>query len=158
MSDPLARPVNLPWPPIIITVTILVAIILGAWVPIPWIAGPFAEFLFAVGCLVLAGGVAMIVLSIRALSRHKTTVSPMRPASHLVSDGPFAISRNPIYLGAIMVLIALALIIHNPWFMILGPVAGMAINYLAILPEEKHLDLRFGRRYRDYAKRVRRWI
>jgi protein-S-isoprenylcysteine O-methyltransferase Ste14 len=158
VSDPHTRPASLPWPPIVYAAAILLAIILALWVPLPWISGIFAEFMFAVGCLLLAGGIAMIALAIRALSRSGTTVSPLRSATHLVTSGPYAISRNPIYLGNTMVLIAIALIAHNPWFIVMGFAAAIATSYLAIRPEEKHLDLRFGRRYRDYAKRVRRWI
>jgi len=106
----------------------------------------------------LAGGVALIGLSIRALRRGGTTVSPTHAASQLVTSGPFGISRNPIYLGNTVIMIAVALIAWSPWFIVMGFVAAIATSYLAIRPEEKHLDLRFGRRYRDYAKRVRRWI
>lgn len=158
MSDLHNRPTGFPWPPFIYICAVALAIILTVMMPLPWLSGTFAEFLFAVGCLMLAGGVALIALAIRALRRGGTTVNPTKAASQLVTSGPFGISRNPIYLGETVIMIAIALIAWSPWFIVMGFAAAIATSYLAIVPEEKHLDLRFGRRYRDYAKRVRRWI
>ena len=158
MSDLHSRPTGFAWPPFIFISAVALAIILTVMVPLPWLSGILAEFLFAVGCLMLAGGIALIGLSIRAMRRGGTTVNPTRGATQLVTSGPFGISRNPIYLGETIIMIAIALIAWSPWFLVMGFVAAVATNYLAVLPEEKHLDLRFGRRYRDYSKRVRRWI
>jgi protein-S-isoprenylcysteine O-methyltransferase Ste14 len=158
VSDLQTRPAAFPWPPVIYAAALAVAILLAVTVPLPWISGTLGEFLFAVGVLLLAGGIAMIVLAIRALSRAGTTVSPMQPAVQLVTSGPYAISRNPIYLGNTVVMVGIALIAGSPWFIILGVAAAFATSLLTIRSEERHLELRFGRRYREYAKRVRRWI
>jgi protein-S-isoprenylcysteine O-methyltransferase Ste14 len=158
VSDHQTRPAAFPWPPVIYVAALAAAIVLAVMVPLPWISGTFAEFLFAVGCLLLAGGIAMIALSIRALSRAGTSISPIRPAIQLVTSGPYAISRNPIYLGNTVIMVAIALIAGSPWFIVIGVVAAFATSLLSIRNEERHLDLRFGRRYREYAKRVRRWI
>lgn len=158
MSDLHSRPSVFPWPPVVYICCVALAIILTVTVPLPWLGGTLAEFLFAVGWLTLAGGLALILLAIRALRRGGTTVNPTQAASQLVTSGPFGISRNPIYLGETMIMVAIALITRSPWFIVMGSAAAIITTYLAIRPEEQHLDLRFGRRYRDYAKRVRRWI
>ncbi len=88
----------------------------------------------------------------------QTTIMPHRTVDHLVTTGPFAISRNPIYVGYVVILIAAGLITGNAWFLPLALVDGFATRKMAIEPEERHIEAKFGRRYRDYAKRVRRWI
>lgn len=93
-----------------------------------------------------------------ALRRAGTTVRPDRAASHLVTSGPFAISRNPFYLGNTLLMFALSFISGNPWFILTGLIAAFATNKLAIEPKERHLESRFGKHYRDYRKKVRRWI
>ncbi len=151
-------PVTLPWPPIFFAAAVAVAILLGYLLPLPWLSGPLAEFLVAVGALLAAGGVALALLAVRGLRRGGTTVHPTQPARQLITSGPFAISRNPIYLGLTLVMIGLAFATANPWFAICGVLAAFVTGWVVIAAEERHLELRFGRRYRDYAKRVRRWI
>jgi protein-S-isoprenylcysteine O-methyltransferase Ste14 len=85
-------------------------------------------------------------------------VAPHRSASHLVTAGAFALSRNPIYLADTLVMIGIGLISGIAWFLLLAPLAGFLTQKLAIEPEERHLEARFGKKYRDYRKRVRRWI
>jgi protein-S-isoprenylcysteine O-methyltransferase Ste14 len=158
MNELHERPAHIPWPPIIYIGAVALAIVLGFVIPTPWIWGPLADFLFAIGALIAGGGIAIVVMAIRSLAMAKTTASPVKGAEHLVTDGPYAFSRNPIYLGNTMVMLGLWLFAGNLWFLVLAIVAAFLTQKLAIEPEEKHLDLRFGRRYRDYAKNARRWF
>jgi protein-S-isoprenylcysteine O-methyltransferase Ste14 len=152
------RPNTLPWPPIIVVGGVALAILLHYLVPLPWLRGPLAEFLFAIGWLVVAGAIALFVTAIRAMERHRTTVRPDKGSEFLVTDGPFSFTRNPIYLANAMAMIGLGLIAGIPWLPILAIVVSFVTQKLAIEREEKHLELRFGKRFRDYAKKVRRWI
>ena len=152
------RPAHIPWPPIIFVAAIVVAAALGLWIAPPWLPPPFSDVVFAIGCVLALGSIAIAVLAVRTMIRHKTTVLPTRASEHLVTDGPFAISRNPIYLAYVTLLIGIGLIASNLWFPAVALIAAFAITKLAIEPEEAHLALRFGKRYRDYSKKVRRWI
>lgn len=158
MTAAMDRPNRFPWPPVVYVGAIAAAIVLGVAVPLPFVTGPLGEFLFALGWLVAAGGVAIDIAAMRAMRRAKTTILPHRAASHLVTDGPFAFSRNPIYLGNTMVMIGLGLILGNGWFLALAIVAALLVHKLAVQPEERHLEQRFGKRFRDYSRKVRRWI
>lgn len=153
-----AAAMRFPWPPAICLATIVAGVVAGVFYPLPWIGEPLSDILFAVGWLLIAGTVAIDLAAMRAMSRAKTTILPHRPATHLVTDGPFGFTRNPIYLGYAMVLIGIGLVMGNLWFLPLTVLAAYLIAILAIGPEEKHLAARFGKRYRDYAARVRRWI
>jgi protein-S-isoprenylcysteine O-methyltransferase Ste14 len=158
MSGFSERPNTLPWPPIIYLAAVAVGIILIWLVPLPWIASPFADILFAIGWLLIAAAVAMDVAAIRAMRRANTTVRPDQGSAHLVTTGPFAFTRNPLYLGNTMIMIGIGLVAGSLWFLLLALVAAFATQKLAIEREERHLEVRFGKKFRDYAKRVRRWI
>ncbi|MBO6719524.1 MAG: isoprenylcysteine carboxylmethyltransferase family protein [Rhizobiaceae bacterium] len=158
MTATQAPPSRFPWPPVIYLAGVAVAILLQWFWPLPWIGSPLSDLLFAIGWLLAAGAVLIDVSAIRTLSRAGTTVMPNRASEHLVTGGPFAISRNPIYLGNTMLMVAIGFIAGSLWFVILAPVAALLTTRLAIVPEERHLFERFGKRYRDYQKKVRRWI
>lgn len=153
-----SRPNVIPWPPLIACAAIAVAIVLGLLVPLPWLPPPMSDILFAIGWIMIAGALAIDVTAMRTMSRHKTTIMPNRASEHLVTDGPFSFTRNPIYLANVMMIAAIGLVSGIVWFLPMALVTGIATQKLAIEREEKHLDARFGKRYRDYVKRVRRWI
>ncbi|MEX4007816.1 methyltransferase family protein [Neoaquamicrobium sediminum] len=152
------RPNTLPWPPIVYVAAVAAAIVLNWLVPLPWIPGPLGELLFAVGWLVVGGALAIDITAMRTMARAKTTIMPHRGSDHLVTSGPFSFTRNPIYLGNTMLMIGIGLIAGIVWFILLAPVAAFVTQKLAIEREERHLEMRFGKKYRDYAKKVRRWI
>ncbi|MBX9450337.1 MAG: isoprenylcysteine carboxylmethyltransferase family protein [Mesorhizobium sp.] len=152
------RPNTLPWPPIVYVAAVAAAIVLNWLVPLPWIPGPLGELLFAVGWLVVGGALAIDITAMRTMARAKTTIMPHRGSDHLVTSGPFSFTRNPIYLGNTMLMIGIGLIAGIVWFILLAPVAAFVTQKLAIEREERHLEIRFGKKYRDYAKKVRRWI
>ncbi|WP_265519527.1 methyltransferase family protein [Nitratireductor luteus] len=159
MTDPRdAPPSRLPWPPIIYLAAICLALIAGFLLPVPWLPRPLSDLLFAMGWLMVAAGLAIDVAAIRAMRKVGTTVLPHRASEHLVTRGPFAFSRNPLYLSNTMIVLAIGLIMGNAWFVAFGFAAAFATHKLAIAPEERHLAQRFGKHYRDYQKKVRRWF
>ncbi len=158
MSEIQARPNRFPWPPLIYLAAFAVSIGLHLLYPLPYIGPPLSHILFATGWLLLLGVVAIDVSAIRALRRAKTTVMPHRGSEHLVTTGPFSFTRNPIYLANTMLVFGAGLIAGISWFIPLGIFAAFLTQKLAIEREERHLEVRFGKKYRDYAKRVRRWI
>jgi len=152
------RPNTLPWPPIVYIAAVAAAIVLHWLLPLPWIPRPLSELLFAVGWLVVGAALAVEFSAMRTMARAKTTIMPHRGSDHLVTSGPFSFTRNPIYLGNTMLMIGIGLIAGIVWFVLLAPVAAFVTQKLAIEREEQHLEIRFGKKYRDYAKKVRRWI
>lgn len=158
MTSPMDTPNRIPWPPLLYVMAIAVSIVLAWLVPLPWVPPPLSEILFAAGWLVAIGGLVLIVQAIRTLRKANTTFRPNEASAHLVTTGPFALSRNPIYLGDTMIMVGAALISGIGWFILFGLVAAFATQKLAIEREERHLETRFGKKFREYAKRVRRWI
>ncbi|EHK56648.1 methyltransferase family protein [Allomesorhizobium alhagi] len=158
MTDIQNSPNRLPWPPIIYLAAIAISIALGLLFPLPWISAPLSDILFAAGWLLVAAMVALDFSAMRTMARAKTTIMPNRASEHLVTTGAFSFTRNPIYLGNTLLMIGVGLITGIVWFLPLAIAAAFATQKLAIEREERHLEARFGKRYRDYAKRVRRWI
>lgn len=158
MTDIQNSPNRLPWPPIIYLAAIAISIALGLLFPLPWISAPLSDILFAAGWLLVAAMVALDFSAMRTMARAKTTIMPNRASEHLVTTGAFSFTRNPIYLGNTLLMIGVGLITGIVWFLPLAVAAAFATQKLAIEREEGHLEARFGKKYRDYAKRVRRWI
>ena len=158
MNDVTERPNSLPWPPIIYLAAIAISFLLGVFCPLPWFAQPLSSILSAIGWLMIAAFVALIISAIRAMRRAGTTVRPDRGTDHLVTDGPFSFTRNPLYLAGTTLVLGIGLVSGIVWFLLLAVLAAFAVQKLAIEREERHLQARFGRTYVDYAERVRRWI
>ena len=92
--------------------------------------------------------------------RAKTTVNPMKPdkASSLVTSGVYRITRNPMYVGLLLVLVAWAVFLSSPPALA-GPVAFLFyVGRFQIMPEEITLSSLFGSEYNAYKSGVRRWL
>lgn len=110
--------------------------------------------------LIAGAGLAIDLASIAAFFRRKTTVNPLTPSktNALVIDGFYRFSRNPMYLGILMILTGWTLWLGNILNIVLLGLFIWVINELQIKPEEKALREKFGADYEAYCKRVRRWI
>ena len=152
------RPSSFPWPPVIYAAALVGGWLLHLALPLPWIGGMAGEILFALGVLLIGGGLAVDLSAMRQLAKAKTTVLPHRRADHLVTSGVYAVSRNPIYLGNTLLVVGAGLISGIAWYLPLALAAAFVTTVLAIQPEEHHLERHFGKAFRDYKKRVNRWI
>jgi protein-S-isoprenylcysteine O-methyltransferase Ste14 len=151
-------PMRFPLPAVLLAGAIGIGMLGNALYPLPWVGRPLSDVLMMIGAITMLAGLAVIFAAIRRMTRERTTVRPDRPAHRLVTDGIFAVSRNPIYLGMAMGVFGLAFLTGASWFILTGIAFCLILQKLAIEPEERHLDERFGKRFRDYRKRVRRWI
>lgn len=152
------KPNLIPWPPIILVATIAISIALHYYLPLGWPPAPFSDLITGLGIFLIAAVIAIYGLTFRLFKVHDTTVHPNKAATKLITGGPFAVTRNPIYLANVLLIFALGLLIGTPWLLIAAPLNGFITQKLAIEREEKHLSSKFGKAWRDYAKRVRRWI
>ena len=148
----------IPWPPVIYVAGIAISLILHALYPLPWFGSPMSDILVAVGWLALLAVVALIATALRTMTKAKTPLNPNAIPEHLVTNGPFAVTRNPMYLANTLLLIGVGLVSGITWFLPIALIAAFATKKVAIEKEERWLTDKFGKRYRDYAKRVRRWI
>jgi protein-S-isoprenylcysteine O-methyltransferase Ste14 len=152
------RALELKVPPVAVALIIAALLWFVSW------AAPTFRFVFpgrGVLALILAGaGVVMAALGVASFRRAKTTVHPMTPelSSSLVRSGVYALSRNPMYLGLLLVLIGWAIFLSNVLAFLILPVFIFYMSRFQIGPEEKALDRRFGEEFVTYKSRVRRWL
>ncbi len=151
------KPSSVPWPPIVLAALVGMAIALARVYPLDW---PGINDLPArvIGGGIGLLGIALLIWSIVTLRRHDTTVMPHAGSEVLVTDGPYRFRRNPIYIADVLILLGLAEITKNVWFVAAAITFVPVITWLAIIPEEKHLEARFGDAYRAYKAKTRRWI
>ena len=110
--------------------------------------------------LELIAGVIFLAPAVFSFVKHKTTVSPLSTseATTLVTSGVFSITRNPMYVGMLLILVSIALWFETISGLIAIPLFIIIIDRFQIRVEEKHLIEKFGQAYRDYAQRVPRWL
>jgi protein-S-isoprenylcysteine O-methyltransferase Ste14 len=155
--------VNFAWletkvpPPLVAVLTAIGMWALRTQLPSPDTA-PMGDGRIAAAIAVL--GVAIAVSGVIAFRRARTTTNPVHPgkASSLVRSGVYRITRNPMYLGVTIVLTGWAFGLGSAMTMI-GPMLFVAyVTVFQIAPEERVLLGIFGDDYREYTRRVRRWI
>ncbi len=117
-----------------------------------------ANIRVALGGSVALMGILFVVLAKVQFSRAAQPSAPGKPTTELVQNGIFNYTRNPLYLGLVIVLVGLSIAFNMPWWALLtGPVIGL-VHWALIVPEERYLAERFGDEYFAYTSRVRRWI
>jgi protein-S-isoprenylcysteine O-methyltransferase Ste14 len=151
------RPSAIPWPPVLMAGALTGGVLLGRIYPLPW---PGLDDLPArvVGYALGVAGLALMCWGLLSLRQARTTVLPHKRADRLVTHGAFRFRRNPIYMGDVLLFLGLAQLTGNVWMAIMAPLFAAAVLALAILPEERHLEARFGDAYLDYKTRTRRWF
>lgn len=105
-------------------------------------------------------GAIVSVLGVASFRRARTTVNPLTPdaTTALVVSGVYRVTRNPMYLGFLLLLLAEIVWLANPVALLAGPGFVVYLNRFQIVPEENALQSRFGAEFNAYATRVRRWI
>ena len=112
----------------------------------------------SLGGIAVAAGLSLIVWAGVTLTRSHTTLHPNHAASHLVTTGPYAITRNPIYLGLTAAFLGVALIVNSGWMIVLLPFVMLGVAAFVIAREERHLQDKFDGAFDTYTRRVRRWL
>lgn len=111
-----------------------------------------------IGVVCVVASFPLALLTLRALSRARTPVDPMKPTTTLVIGGPFRYSRNPIYVALTLLYVGVALLINALWILLLVVPALVVVRYGVIAREEAYLTRKFGDPYRQYTAQVRRWL
>ncbi len=110
------------------------------------------------GAILIVAGIGSVLWAHQLFEDVGTTIKPFHRSAALVTGGPFRFSRNPMYLGMVIVLVGVGLVLRSllPWVVI--PVFVWIIQRRFIVAEEHSLERDFGEIYRDYRESVRRWL
>jgi protein-S-isoprenylcysteine O-methyltransferase Ste14 len=111
-----------------------------------------------IGAVPLGLGVVLNLVADREFKEHNTTVKPFEESNALITDGVFQISRHPMYLGFVLVLVGIAILLGtlSPFGVVI--VFAILMEVLFIRVEEKMLEEKFGSAWHQYKARARRWI
>jgi len=144
-------------PPLYGAATLLIMWLLHKYYPI---TSTQAAWPLTAGYSIIAIGLIIELISVLNFSRAGTTINPTHPerTTSLVTNGCYALSRKPMYLGMAIMLTGAALVFRSLTPLLMPLVFCFVVTFLQILPEEKILQESFGTQYESYKERVARWI
>jgi len=142
-------------PPVYILGAIIVMILLNTYAPIGrWLEYPWRYF----GILIIVAGFVLILAGGNLFRKLGTPPRPGLKANVLVTSGAFRYTRNPMYMGMIIMLIGLAILLGSISPMIVIPVIFLILHTQFVLREEKWMQGWFGDSYMEYKKKTPRWL
>jgi protein-S-isoprenylcysteine O-methyltransferase Ste14 len=142
-------------PPTYLLIAMIAMLVLHFLFPVAWIVPPVWNLL---GLVFLAAGVIMNLIADKAFHQAGTTVKPFEESSTLVTDGVFKISRNPMYLGFVLILTGTSMLLRSlsPFLIIFA--YAFLVDRTFIRVEERMLAKKFGSSWEQYKSRTRRWF
>ena len=145
-------------PPVVVIAVVAALMWLVSWA-VPGFGFTFSAA-YLVAPMLAVAGIAISALGIASFKRAGTTVNPMKPQSSsvLVVSGVYKLTRNPMYLGFLLVLLGWAVFLSNVLAFLLLQAFIAYMNRFQIEPEEKALASLFGKEFENYRSRVRRWL
>lgn len=144
-------------PVIVVAITALLMWLIDKYLSLEFISFNTPKWIIILTSIL---GIVCIVLGVIQFSVKKTTVNPHKPedSTFLVSSGIYSISRNPMYLGMLILLVFYGLFLGNGLVFLVLPIFVWYMNSFQIKPEEEMMIQLFGDEYVDYKKKVRRWL
>ncbi len=142
-------------PPLVYLGSCLIGVGLDALWPVDFLPS-FEQHL--IGGILIGLSVVVAAPAALAFRRARTPVDPRKPTAALVTEGIFALTRNPLYVGLTLLFGGIAVTIDNIWAFILVAPAVAFVDRHVIAREERYLERKFGAAYLDYKARVRRWL
>ncbi len=143
---------------VVFGIPLLISILLGLIWPLPIASSIWRWILIVIGLVLVFLGVGVIIAARREFSRHDQPTDPGKPTTRIVSSGVFSISRNPLYLGVVILILGLSLILNSWWVFVLLVIEIFLCHIILIFPEERYLARTFGEEYLAYKRAVRRWL
>jgi protein-S-isoprenylcysteine O-methyltransferase Ste14 len=120
--------------------------------------GILRQALIPIGIALVITGLGIIVSARREFARYGQPTDPGHPTSRVVKTGMFAISRNPLYLGSVIVFLGIAFTLNILWTLATLLLSIILCHHMMIVPEEHYLTAKFGEEYKKYAASVHRWL
>jgi protein-S-isoprenylcysteine O-methyltransferase Ste14 len=142
-------------PPVVALMFIVVAYFLGRFAPLPFSAPISLRY---IGLALTFVGFLLGVGAFLEFRKARTTLDPHGSSKQIVTSGIYRFTRNPIYLGFLLMVIGLPLNSGLYWGLVMVPFYILVMNRLVIKHEEAYLEKKFGKTYTSYTSRVRRWL
>ena len=126
-----------------------------------WLAAGFGltlEARRAVALVLIIGGLLFDGMAAGLFRRRGTAVEPWKPSTALIVEGPYRLSRNPIYLGFAITYVGLAIAMDSGVALLMLLPCLVVVDRFVIAREERYLSAKFGAPYEVYRQKVRRWL
>lgn len=143
-------------PPSYFIISLIMVLILHSYMPVLTII--HSSQIKLVGIVLLFIGFGLIIWGANMFRFYETPIKPFEPPTYLIRTGLFSYSRNPIYLGMVIVLTGSVIFLGSLSPLAVIPAFIYVMQHRFIKKEEKHLEEVFGDYYREYRNKVRRWI
>ncbi len=143
-------------PPLAWGLAVLAGLALAWLVPLPFLPDDWPAGW--IGALVFVASLVLVAWAIRTMTGAGSNVPTNQPSTTIVENGPYRFTRNPIYLGMFLGLVALSIAFNDLWLLVTLVPFGLVIRYGVVAREEAYLERKFGDAYRSYRTRVRRWL
>jgi len=145
-------------PTIIFVAGFLVALLAHSGSPLPIAGSSRDELRLPIGLFAVAVGVGLFAWALWVFAAARTGILLQRPARCVVDSGPYAWSRNPMYVAFVTAYVGIALLANTVWPVVILPVVIFMLQRQVIQREERYLVRTFGDDYLAYCRRVRRWV
>jgi protein-S-isoprenylcysteine O-methyltransferase Ste14 len=145
-------------PPLLFLIPLAAGAILRRWWDLELLQPPWKIFGSMAGWALIGFWAVLTGWAMITFSRHRTAIYPNRPASRLVTSGPYRLTRNPMYVSLSALYIGVSLLMNNGWPLLFFPLVPWSVYLLVIRNEERYLAAAFGIEYEDYRAAVRRWL
>jgi len=142
-------------PPLIYLAALPVGVALNHWRPLGLLAGRWGA---VIGVAMIVAGIAIMPPVLARFRRAGTAFNPHKPASALITDGPYCLSRNPAYIALTLWYLGVGLLLNNGWVLLLTIPVLLVMDRYVVRREERHLEAKFGEQYLRYKSTVRRWL
>jgi protein-S-isoprenylcysteine O-methyltransferase Ste14 len=158
MSEPRDTAGVIAPPPLIAAIAVALGLLLDRLLPayVLTVLLSFSERM-VIGGLVMAAGFALALPAVFAFRRARTHVEPWKPTSALVTDGIFRHLRNPMYVGATLLLAGFAVLFASDWTLVMTIGFALVVHFGVVKREERYLEAKFGNAYRSYKVQVPRY-
>ena len=110
------------------------------------------------GPAVVIAALGIFFWAVAAMRYERTSIQTGTPTDVIVTHGPYAFSRNPIYVAMLLLLAGVGVWTNSFWFFIVAGVCSRLLDKGVIVPEERYLEREFGSTYSEYRAKVRRWL
>jgi protein-S-isoprenylcysteine O-methyltransferase Ste14 len=145
-------------PPLLFLGALALGCLLTLVIPIGPGLGSANGLALTVGLIFVVIGFGLAARSALAFHLAGTSVVPDQESTALVTDGPYRFTRNPIYIGFVLVYFGLAIVLTSAWVLVLLIPTLIVLQRGVVEPEEAYLERKFGDAYRKYQARVPRWL
>ena len=145
-------------PPLVFVAGFVAGLFLHRVYPAKLLPATFDAVRIAAGWVLIGAWPLLTGWAIWQFRQARTTIMPNRPSSALVTSGPYAWTRNPMYVGMTLIYLGLSLLVNTIWALLVLPGVLGAVHLWIIPREERHLSGKFGDVYESYRARVRRWL